>query len=104
VLDSLKLEGFQDLTIMELALLITTPGLVHIFEEIINQMDTKSLVASSLVCKDWWKVIQNHPKRWRCIIRKICIKEALIYPDFRKGQLISKCPFVPRPSTGRKIF
>ena len=69
---------------MELALLITTPGFVHIFEEIINQMDSKSLVSSSLVCKNWWQVIQNHPKRWRCIIRRIRIKEALIYPDFRR--------------------
>ena len=74
--------GFQSLTIMEMALLITTPGFVHIFEEIINQMDSKSLVSSSLVCKNWWQVIQNHPKRWRCIIRRIRIKEALIYPDF----------------------
>ena len=77
-------EGFQNLTIMELALLITTPGFVHIFEEIINQMDSKSLVTSSLVCKNWWQVIQNHPKRWRCIIQRIRIKEALIYPDFRR--------------------
>ena len=69
---------------MELALLITTPGFVHIFEEIINQMDSKSLVTSSLVCKNWWQVIQNHPKRWRCIIQRIRIKEALIYPDFRR--------------------
>ena len=75
-------EGFQNLTIMELALLITTPGFVHIFEEIINQMDSKSLLSSSLVCKNWWQVIQDHPKRWRCIIRRIQIKEALIYPDF----------------------
>ena len=67
---------------MELALLITTPGLVHIFEEIINQMDTRSVVSSALVCKDWWKVIQNHPKMWREVIRRIRIKEALIHPDF----------------------
>ena len=73
------------MTIMELALLITTPGFVHIFEEIMNQNhDTKSLVTSSLVCKCWWQVIQTHPKRWRCIIQKIRIKEALIYPDFRR--------------------
>jgi len=68
---------------MEFALLITTKGLVHIFEEIINQMDSKSLFTSCLVCKDWWKVIQNHPKRWREIIRKIRIKDSLIHPDFR---------------------
>ena len=68
---------------MELALLITTPGFVHIFEEIINQMDTKSVFRSSLVCKSWWQVIQNHPKRWRCVIRRIRIKEVLIHPDFR---------------------
>ena len=79
----IKYLQFQKLT-MELALLITTPGFVHIFEEIINQMDSKSLVSSSLVCKNWWQVIQNHPKRWRCIIRRIRIKEALIYPDFRR--------------------
>ena len=69
---------------MKLALLITTPGLVHIFEEIINQMDSKSVISSSLVCKDWWKVIENHPKRWRIVIRRIRIKEALIHPDFRE--------------------
>ena len=68
---------------MELALLITTPGFVHIFEEIINQMDTKSVFRSSLVCKSWWQVIQNHSKRWRCVIRRIRIKEVLIHPDFR---------------------
>ena len=68
---------------MELALLITTPGLVHIFEEIINQMDSRSVVSSALVCKDWWKVIQNHPKWWKIVIRRIRIKEALIHPDFR---------------------
>ena len=68
---------------MELALLVTTPGLVHIFEEIVNQMDTKSVFRSSLVCKSWWQVIQNHPKRWRCVIRRIRIKEVLIHPDFR---------------------
>ena len=68
---------------MELGLLITTPGFVHIFEEIINQMDTKSVFRSSLVCKSWWQVIQNHPKRWRCVIRRIRIKEVLIHPDFR---------------------
>ena len=68
---------------MELALLITTQGFVHIFEEIINQMDSKSLFTSCLVCKDWWKVIENHPQRWRKIIRRIRIKEALIHPDFR---------------------
>jgi len=67
---------------MELALLITTQGLVHIFEKIINQMDSKSLFKSCLVCKDWWKVIQNHPKRWREVIRRIRIKVALIHPDF----------------------
>ena len=68
---------------MELALLITTPGFVHIFEEIINQMDTKSIFTCPLVCKSWWQVIQNHPKWWRCIIRRIRIKKALIHPDFR---------------------
>ena len=68
---------------MELALLITTPGFVHIFEEIINQMGTKSIFKSSLVCKSWWLVIQNHPKRWRCVIRRIRIKETLFHPDFR---------------------
>ena len=67
---------------MELALLITTPGFVHIFEEIVNQMDSKSLFTSCLVCKDWWKVIQNHPQRWRKFIRRIRIKEAIIHPDF----------------------
>ena len=46
-------------------------------------MDSKSLFKSCLVCKDWWKVIQNHPKRWRIVIRRIRIKEALIHPDFR---------------------
>jgi hypothetical protein len=70
---------------MELALFITTPGLVHIFEEIINQMDTRSVVSSALVCKDWWKVIQNHPKRLRIVIRRIRFKKALIYPDFRES-------------------
>ena len=68
---------------MELASLITTPGLVHIFEEIINQMDSRSVVSSALVCKDWWEVIQNHPKWWKIVIRRIRIKEALIHPDFR---------------------
>ena len=68
---------------MELALLITTQGFVHIFEEIINQMDSKSLFEARLACKDWWKVIENHPQRWRKIIRRIRIKEALIHPDFR---------------------
>ena len=68
---------------MELALLITTPGFVHIFEEIINQMDTKTIFTCPLVCKSWWQVIQNHPKWWRCIIRRIRIKKALIHPDFR---------------------
>ena len=68
---------------MELAVLITTPGLVHIFEEIINHMDTKSLFTCPLVCKGWWRVIQNHPKWWRCVIRRIRIKKALIHPDFR---------------------
>ena len=67
---------------MELALIITTSGFVHIFEEIINQMDSKSLFTSCLVCKDWWKVIQNHPQRWRKIIRRIRIKEAIIHPEF----------------------
>ena len=73
---------FQKLT-MELALLITTPGFVHIFEEIINQMDTKTIFTCPLVCKSWWQVIQKHPKRWRCVIRRIRIKENLIHPDFR---------------------
>ena len=68
---------------MEPALLITTSGFVHIFEEIINQMDSKSIFKSSLVCKSWWQVIQKHPKRWRCVIRRIRIKENLIHPDFR---------------------
>ena len=78
----IKYLQFQKLT-MELALLITTPGFVHIFEEIINQMDTKSIFTCPLVCKSWWQVIQNHPKWWRCIIRRIRIKKALIHPDFR---------------------
>ena len=77
-----KILQFQKLT-MELALLITTPGFVHIFEEIVNQMDAKSIFTCPLVCKSWWQVIQNHPKWWRCIIRRIRIKKALIHPDFR---------------------
>jgi len=68
---------------MEFAVLITTPGLVHIFEEIINHMDTKSLSVCPLVCKAWWRVIRNHPKWWKYVIRKIRIKKALIHPDFR---------------------
>ena len=68
---------------MELAILITTPGFVHIFEKIITQMDSKSLFKACLACKDWWKVIENHPKRWREILRRIRIKEAIIHPDFR---------------------
>ena len=68
---------------MEPALLITTPGFVHIFEEIINQMSPTSVFKSSLVCRSWWQVIQNHPKRWRCVIRRIRLKETLIHPDFR---------------------
>jgi hypothetical protein len=67
---------------MELALLITTQGFVHIFEEIINQMDSKSLFEARLACKDWWKVIENHPKGLRQIIRRIRIQEAIIHPDF----------------------
>ena len=68
---------------MEPALLITTPGFVHIFEEIINQMDSKSIFKSSLVCKSWWQVIQDHPNRWRCVIRRIRSKENLFHPDFK---------------------
>ena len=85
-------EGFPNLTIMEPALLITTPGFVHIFEEIINQMYERSSAAveksifnSSLVCKSWWQVIQNHPIRWRCVINRIRIKETLFHRDFRGG-------------------
>lgn len=68
---------------MELALLITTQGFVHIFEEIINQMDSKSLFEARLACKDWWKVIENHPKGLRQTIRRIRIQEAITHPDFR---------------------
>ena len=68
---------------MELALLITTPGFVHIFEDIINQMDSKSLFEARLACKDWWKVIENHPKGLRQTIRRIRIQEAITHPDFR---------------------
>ena len=68
---------------MEPALLITTPGFVHIFEEIINQINPTSVFKSSLVCRSWWQVIRNHPKRWRCVIRRIRIKETLIHQDFR---------------------
>jgi len=68
---------------MELAILITTQGFVHIFEEIINQMDSKSLFEARLACKDWWKVIENHPKGLRQIIRRIRIQEAITNPDFR---------------------
>ena len=75
---------------MEPALLITTPGFVHIFEEIINQMDSTSIFKSSLVCKSWWQVIQDHPKRWRCVIRRIQIKENLSHPDFRQGLLYTQ--------------
>jgi len=68
---------------MELALLITTQGFVHIFEEIINQMDSKSLLEARLACKDWWKVIENHPKGLRQTIRRIRIQEPITHPDFR---------------------
>ena len=68
---------------MELALLITTTGFVHIFEEIISLLDTKSLFVCPLVCKGWWQIIQNHPKWWSAVIRRIRIKKALIHPDFR---------------------
>ena len=67
---------------MELALLITTQGFVHIFEEIINQMDSKSLFEARLACKDWWKVIENHPKGLRQNIRRIRMQEVIIHPDF----------------------
>ena len=46
-------------------------------------LDTRSVVSSALVCKDWWKVIQNHPKWWKIVIRRIRINKALIHPDFR---------------------
>ena len=80
--DSRKTEGFQNLKIMELAILITTQGFVHIFEEIINQMDSKSLFEARLTCKDWWKVIENHPKGLRQNIRRIRMQEVIIHPDF----------------------
>ena len=67
---------------MEFALLITTPGYVHIFEEVLDHLDKKSLFLCPLVCRDWWQVIQNHPKYLRSVIRMIRIKKALVHSDF----------------------
>ena len=55
---------------------ISAKGLDHIAENILSYLDAKSLCAAELVCKEWYRVIQDG-MLWKKLIERMVFTDPL---------------------------